>query len=116
MEEDIKIEVANASFEKAILFVEGYINLNTSDDLRRIIQSIQDEHNPKIFIFDLHGVEYVSSAGIGVFMSTYESIEKLKGKIALVGMTDDIRRVFELLGFLEYFEDCKTMNDTAKIS
>ena len=49
-------------------------------------------------IIDMTGVPYVSSAGLRVFIQLAKQL-KGQGKLALSGMSANVRQVFELAGF-----------------
>jgi anti-sigma B factor antagonist len=44
-------------------------------------------------------LNYISSAGLGVFMGFIEEIREKNGDIKLSNMTDKVYKVFDLLGF-----------------
>ena len=50
-------------------------------------------------VLDLTKLEYVSSAGLGVFMGYIENIRENTGDIKMCSMSAKIFRVFDLLGF-----------------
>jgi len=50
-------------------------------------------------IVDLSLLEYVSSAGLRVFLLAAKRLQANDGKIALCGLQDHIRQVFDLAGF-----------------
>jgi anti-sigma B factor antagonist len=50
------------------------------------------------FHFDCSEMTYISSAGLGVFISHIEEIRGRKGKLIFSGMTDNVFDVFSLLG------------------
>jgi len=108
---DIAIKTAKASKSKAVIEISGYINMDTSDLLVNEIEKIKQKFNPNKYIFILDGLEYISSAGIGIFMELFEFIENQKGRICFVGMSDSVRRVFKLVGFLQYFGDVDTIEE-----
>ena len=53
-------------------------------------------------IYNLHidcsKLSYISSAGLGVFISYLEALKTGNGKFVFSGMTDGVYKVFELLG------------------
>jgi len=56
-------------------------------------------------------VEYISSAGWGLFISEIKNIRNKKGDLVLAGMNPDVFDVYELLGFqpiLKSFPDVDT--------
>ena len=47
---------------------------------------------------DCSGLEYISSAGIGVIMETYKRLQKTGGRMVLVQMNPKVRNVFRYAG------------------
>ncbi len=54
-------------------------------------------------VIDFSGVEYISSAGLRVMLSLAKRTKESKGRLALAGLGDSVRQVFELAGFLPLF-------------
>jgi anti-sigma B factor antagonist len=115
MTEELSIEVSTASVQYAVVHLAGFINLDTSEMLYEAMQDIFNANASRSLIFKVDEVEFVSSAGVGVFMSLYEQLEEEGGKVVFVGLSDSFRRVLDLLGFLSYFEDCKTIETAETI-
>jgi anti-anti-sigma factor len=53
---------------------------------------------------DLGGVEYISSAGLRVFLMLVKRLQGPGGHLVLFAMPESVRLVFELAGFLPIFE------------
>ncbi|MCR4611953.1 MAG: STAS domain-containing protein [Lachnospiraceae bacterium] len=51
--------------------------------------------------FDLKELDYISSAGLRVFLELYKEIVKKQGKITVHNMSDEVKEVFEITGFLD---------------
>lgn len=52
-------------------------------------------------LMNLAGLEYVSSAGLRVFLIVAKNLKKSQGGFALCGMNEQIREIFEISGFLD---------------
>lgn len=50
-------------------------------------------------VFDLSGLDYVSSAGLRVFLAAAKRMKQAQGKLTLASPAPQIRQVFELAGF-----------------
>jgi len=50
-------------------------------------------------VVDFDGLEYISSAGIGVLLGVREAAHQKGGEIRIVNMPAHIRRIFDVLGF-----------------
>ena len=54
----------------------------------------------KELVFDLAKLEYLSSAGLRVFLSTQKKMNK-QGKMIIKNVNSTIMEIFEITGFLE---------------
>jgi anti-sigma B factor antagonist len=88
----------------------GYLDAHTAPDLERTMQSAVSEGNVRLVV-DFSGLEYISSAGLGVFMVFIESVRSAGGDIKLAAMTERVFTVFDLLGFPVLFNIYPTVAD-----
>jgi anti-sigma B factor antagonist len=84
--------------EVAILYIKGYLDAHTAPDLENAFQQLVDSRKFSIVV-NFRDLNYISSAGLGVFMGFIEDIRKNGGDIKLSNMKPKIYRVFDLLGF-----------------
>jgi anti-anti-sigma factor len=52
---------------------------------------------------DFAGVEYISSAGLRVFLLLAKRMRDLQGRVVLCAMPEPVRQVFRLAGFMPLF-------------
>ena len=52
----------------------------------------------KELVFDMSGVEYISSAGIRVLLGAYKKMNSHQGKMRIEKANDMVREVFEMTG------------------
>jgi len=78
------------------LTVGGEVDASSSIHLEEALKEAMEKS--KVVIVDLEGLEYISSAGLGVFMSILQFLEDEKIKFAIYGMTEMVNEVFEMLG------------------
>ena len=95
---DVYVDEAPQNRGVSILRVSGYVDTTTSPDLERRLQALLREKRYHIVV-DLAGVEYISSAGWGIFISEIREIREQGGDLKLAGMIPDVREVFDLLEF-----------------
>ncbi|MGH7682460.1 MAG: STAS domain-containing protein [Candidatus Eiseniibacteriota bacterium] len=95
---DVYVEEAVQNRGVSVLRVSGYVDTTTSPDLERRLQALLRESRYHIVV-DLAGVEYISSAGWGIFISEIREIREQGGDLKLAGMIADVREVFDLLEF-----------------
>jgi|SRR5437867_9203786 len=95
---DVYVEEAPQNRGVSILRVSGYVDTTTSPDLERRLQALLREKRYHVVV-DLTRVEYISSAGWGIFISEIREIREHSGDLKLAGMVPDVREVFDLLEF-----------------
>src|SRR4051794_33089734 len=57
----------------------------------------------KLLIFDLSKLTYVASAGLSVFLAAYRRLQG-HGSVRFAGLSDDVRRVFNVTGLTARLE------------
>ena len=67
--------------------------------------------NEKHILVDCERLEYISSAGLGVFMSYLTDFEDNNAKMALYGLSAKVRNVFEMLGLDQLIKLCHTREE-----
>ena len=60
------------------------------------------------------GIEYISSAGLGVFMSYIEEFKEKNFKMVIFGMKDKVFNTFNILGLDELLTIVATREDAKK--
>lgn len=80
-----------------IVKVSGDVDASSSITLDNAISKVLSDGHKKILI-DGNEMHYISSAGLGVFMSYLQDFEKENIKMALFGMNDKVVNVFKILG------------------
>ena len=80
----------------------GRIDSTTSAALERHLQGIAAAGQARVVV-DFSGVDYISSAGLRVMLALAKRGRDQKGRVALFGMNDSVRQVFELAGFVALF-------------
>lgn len=83
-----------------VLALVGEIDASSSIELDLAIAKSVGEGFTKILV-DCGALEYISSAGLGVFMSYIEEFKDKNIKMVLFGMNDKVGNTFEILGLNE---------------
>jgi anti-sigma B factor antagonist len=86
-----------------ILALDGYLDAHTAPQFE---QAIEEEYHAgrNRMVVDCAKLTYISSAGLGVFMSFIEEIRTAGGDIKLAGIVPKVYQVFEVLGFPALFD------------
>ncbi len=82
----------------SILRLRGFLDAHTAPNFEQAIQELIEENRFKIIV-SMSDLNYISSAGLGVFMGFIEEIREKNGDIKLSNMTEKVYKVFDLLGF-----------------
>ncbi len=77
--------------------IVGDVDASSSIQLDNEIQKVTEQKATKI-LFDCEELNYISSAGLGVFMSYIQYFEENDIKTGLFGLTDKVQNVFQILG------------------
>jgi len=86
-----------------IFALEGYLDAHTAPQFERAIENEFSAGHTRI-IADCAKLDYISSAGLGVFMSFIEDIRAAGGDIKLCAIVPKVYQVFDVLGFPELFD------------
>jgi anti-sigma B factor antagonist len=81
--------------------LEGSLDGKTAPEAREQLQGLLAA-NSKL-ILDLSKVDYLSSAGLRLLLVLYRELAARKGKLVLLGVSEDIRTVMSHTGFLSFF-------------
>ncbi|MDD9266824.1 STAS domain-containing protein [Paenibacillus sp. GCM10023248] len=88
--------------EIVLLGISGRLDANTSGSLEAAFAKLTQQGNGK-FVFDLQGLEYVSSAGLRSLLSAAKMTKVIGGKLALARMNEHVKEVFDMSGFSSIF-------------
>ena len=91
-----------------VLHPVGRLDSTSSPELERVLTE-NLEAGTKRLLFDFGDLDYISSAGLRVVLLAGKRLRAVQGKMALVGMRDVVREVFEMSGFLSLFAVAETV-------
>ncbi len=86
---------------KATIALEGKLSVATSPDLEAAIQGLPEDTNE--FVIDLANLEYISSAGLRVLVSTEKIAGQRNGKMVLQHPNEEVSEVFDMTGLADVF-------------
>ncbi len=84
---------------KLTLIVSGRIDTGTAPKFGEAI--VLDDVNE--LIIDLTDVDYISSAGLRVFLATQQKINSADKKMAIKGARPIVKEIFDIVGFSDDF-------------
>lgn len=86
-----------------ILSLDGYLDAHTAPQFENAIHDEMQAGHQQIVV-NCAKLTYISSAGLGVFMSFIEELRETGGDIKLAAITPKVYQVFEVLGFPALFD------------
>ncbi len=78
------------------IYVIGEVDASSSIYLDESISEATSQH--KKIIVNCEQLDYISSAGLGVFMSYINDMEEKEIKLVIYGLSDKVKHVFQILG------------------
>ena len=81
-----------------IIELRGELDAHTASRLETALQKLISLEKYKIIV-NCSNLDYISSAGLGVFMAYIEDVRSYGGDIKLTNMSSKVYNVFDLLGF-----------------
>ncbi len=107
---EFSIEQEDVNNEIRVIHITGYLDAHTFQELDDVILGIFDEGIFKLAV-NLEAVNYISSAGAGVFIGAHGPAKENGGDIILVNPTESVMRVFDLLGITQLFNIVGSLDD-----
>ena len=93
----MKIEI-NRNEEATVLKIIGRLDTITAPALDKAIN--EDIGDTKDLVLDVKEMEYISSAGLRVFLSAQKKMQKI-GSMKVRNVCEEVMDVFEMTGFAD---------------
>ena len=78
--------------------VEGRLDAVSAPELESELSTVINDGQTSL-ILDLSRLEYVSSAGLRVILTTAKKLKTVQGKLALCNLQETVMQIFEISGF-----------------
>ena len=95
-----------------IVYPQGFLDAHTAPVFESELQSAIDAGHVQIVV-NCKDLDYISSAGLGVFMGCIEQVRELGGDIKISNLVPKVYHVFELLGFHQLYDLIATEEEAA---
>ena len=82
-----------------VVVISGRLDASQCPAAQKFLENVQGT-----VTLDCRGLEYISSAGLGVLLKTQKRLVAANGKLRLSGVSHHVRDVFRLSGFDRVFE------------
>ena len=99
---DFKV-VTHLNGASIVLELHGHLNILTTAELERCVEDYISSGNRRL-VMDCSALEYCSSAGLRVFLTTVKRLKSSGGSCAFAALTPAVADIFEMAGFHEVME------------
>ena len=89
----------NIDGDKLVVNIEGRLDTITAPQLENELSDISADI--KHLVFDLANLEYMSSAGLRVMLSTHKKMVAEGGDLVIKNANEDIMEIFDITGFMD---------------
>ncbi|OGH56495.1 MAG: hypothetical protein A3G34_11485 [Candidatus Lindowbacteria bacterium RIFCSPLOWO2_12_FULL_62_27] len=111
---EFKVEVGPASWKPDITVIKlfGSVDAQTAPLFEKEAMAAVGKGKKKVLV-DCAGLDFISSAGIGVFMVILSEVEA-EGFLRVMNLSDEVYESFEILGINEVMEIYKDEKDARR--
>ena len=107
---EFAVSIEDLPDDIVVVHVGGFLDAHTFEQMEEAIEALFDRSIHKIIV-DLQKVNYISSAGCGVFIGAIGEAQDNKGDIVLLSPTPNVMEVFELLGLTQIFSFASSLDE-----
>ena len=86
-----------------VLTVDGEVDAHTAPELKGALTILLDAGHGRIVV-DVSEMTFISSAGLRAILHAHRQAVERGSQIKLVGPTEQVRRVFEIVGLFDLLE------------
>ena len=91
----------NLNGNQLTIKLDGRLDTITAPDLEAELKSCLAGVDD--LIFDLEGLEYVSSAGLRTLLIAQKAMNAKEGQMKLIHVNEDVYEIFDITGFTDIF-------------
>ena len=86
-----------------IISIDGRLDTTNYQQLEtKILQHLEQNHT--MLVIDCSGMDYVSSAGLRIFLVALKKLTAVGGQLALCALRQNIKEIFDISGFTGIFK------------
>ncbi len=92
----------------AVIYLAGRLDVHLSADIEKEINNIIQNDSECHLLLNLKDVEYMSSSGLRIFVSTMRVLKESKRKLKLSNMNNAVKKIFEVVELMDMFDIYET--------
>ncbi|MBO5581191.1 MAG: STAS domain-containing protein [Bacteroidales bacterium] len=98
----MEVYITESKETTTVRFV-GRLDTPAASEVTQAVQPLLDKADGTI-VLDCSEMTYISSSGLRIFLTIRKAAAAQGGKIIIQGLSNEIRQVFMMTGFLQLFE------------
>jgi anti-sigma B factor antagonist len=102
MSTPLTIESRREGEGAAVLTLAGEVDVSNVAEVREAALKLLED-GIKRLVFDLSGVTYMDSSGLGMLVGLLKRVRESKGEVAIAGATARVSRLFDITGLKQIF-------------
>jgi anti-anti-sigma factor len=96
---DLEMEITQKEENGILSFtIVGRLDADSSPEAEKVVHDALEGQTTRV-LFDLASLEYLSSAGLRVLLSTAKEMRRRDGKFVLCSLNEFVKELFEVSGF-----------------
>ena len=96
------VDINYLNKEKTLIFkIKEDVDHHNVQEIRRRADYEIERHLPKRVIFDFDSVSFMDSAGIGMLIGRYKTVNLIGGRLEITNISKSVEKIFEMCGILK---------------
>ena len=84
--------------DKMVIYLSGEIDHHSCREIREGVDRLLVTHRPKVFIFDLSGVDFMDSSGLGLVLGRYRRVKELDADMYIANADERTLKILRMAG------------------
>lgn len=97
----MKVKIHSNRNEQLVVSVVGRLDTTTAPKFQSQMDALG---SPRLLMFDFAELEYLSSAGLRVILSTYKKLKAVGGETVISSPNETVMQVLKLTGFSDIIQ------------
>jgi anti-anti-sigma factor len=87
-----------------VVYLAGRLDVHLSAEIEKEINKIIQNEPDMHLLMNLQNVEYMSSSGLRIFVSTMRILKEQKRMLKLCNMNNAVKKIFEVVELMDMFD------------
>lgn len=87
-----------------VIYLSGRLDVHLSADIEKEINTIIKDYPDLHLVLNLEDVEYMSSSGLRIFVSTMRILKDNNKKLKLCNINSAVKKIFEVVELMDMFD------------